>query len=259
MVSIDKSINRWITDSGAGCISVTSSLSINTDGFRYADSVAVFLGFDTSTTTKNHSDIFSNPRNLPTAITTILTYAQSMAYYHPLSQSPNFLAERLTSYLIGVDKIPFFKIVKDDYSKIKVKPYCNDKHSFINNIMSFIDVKNDIENAKLKRGVTAITENAFNRHINGSWDNVLSISIIDLLRPLEPKISIYYISIRIQRNRINKNATLESSYIINRVEYMVSPELIRTHAETLSNLVIVDVDEWINESSSCLNNRVYTT
>lgn len=259
MVNIGKNINRWMTDSGAGCISVTSSLSINTDGRRYADAAAVFLGFDTSTATENYSDIFSNPRNLPTAITTILAYAQSMAYYHPTSQSPNFLAERLTSYLIGVDKIPFFKIVKDDYSKIKVKHYDNDNISFINNVISFIDVKSDIEKAKLKREITAITENAFNRRINGTRDNLLSISIIDFLRPLEPKFLIYYISIRIECNSIGKHVISEPSYIINRVEYIVSPEIIYKYADTLSNLVIVDVDEWINESSSCLNNRVYTT
>ena len=72
MSNVRQLVNDWVAG-GVSLAATASTLAVNTWQAQYADTVGDFLGINTSASNAKGIEIFADPRNLPTAISSIMT------------------------------------------------------------------------------------------------------------------------------------------------------------------------------------------
>ncbi|KAB7692640.1 hypothetical protein GBN24_05845 [Plesiomonas shigelloides] len=248
MANVRQLVEQWMANTGVEYNSRSDAPYINTENAKYVSAVAVFLGVDTSSANAKGVDIFLVPENLPTAIATIMARAQSAADYHPAKQSPEVLAEKFPAYVVSLDKVPFFSLTMNDNVKLSIS--AKDYASLANQIVSSFGVVGQIDKKSLTIKVIEIAEKVLSQGAAENSGGLLIISSIDYTSPLEPKLYIYHALMNKQHAQLAKPSPLCLDVVVNRMEFAVLPELIRTYANTLSRLEKVSVKEWIYDSSS---------
>ncbi|WP_218574105.1 hypothetical protein [Plesiomonas shigelloides] len=250
MSNVRQLVNDWVA--GRVSLAATASMfAVNAEQAQYADTVGDFLGIDTSSPSAKGRDIFADPRNLPTAIATIMTHTQNKADFHPAVQTPEVVAVRFAGYITGMDNTPFFHLLTNDYVKQTFKS--KDYNQLIDQVVSLYDGVSESDKAKLKTKITDMAKSVFSQSHSEKWENLFSQATIDYSNPNEPKLYIFYTTLHMKHEKNGKSEVSEQEYTVNRVEYSVLPELIRTYADKLSALVKADVDDWMNDSSSPSN------
>lgn len=254
MANVRQLVEQWVANTGIEYNSIVDAPYINTENVKYANAVAVFLGVDTSSANAKGVDIFLEPENLPTAIATIIARAQSVADYHPAKQSPEVFAEKFPAYAVSLDKVPFFSLTMNDNVKLSIS--AKDYASLANQIVSSFGVVGQIDKKSLTIKVIEIAEKVLGQGSTESSGGLLIISSIDYTSPREPKLYIYHTIMNRQNTQFAKPSPLCLDVVVNRMEFAVLPELIRTYANTLSRLEKVSVKEWIYDSSSVGNQKL---
>lgn len=96
MSNVRQLVNDWVAG-GVSLAATASTLAVNTEQAQYADTVGDFLGINTSAPNAKGIEIFADPRNLPTAISSIMTHTQNKADFHPAVQTPEVVAQRFVT------------------------------------------------------------------------------------------------------------------------------------------------------------------
>ena len=213
------------------------------------NTAADFLGNDTSDPNAEGETIFSDPENLPTAIASILNHAQTQANFHPASDTPEHLATVFLDYIANVDQTPFFHIVKNEQTKqtYNSKNYNN----LIDSIVSLYDGINGEDKNAIKDSIANMAKDVFSSESREEWKNLFSQSTIVYSSDFKslPKLYIYYTTLHMKYEKKKAEVSIQE-YYVNRTEYTILPDLIKSYAKELSALNKTDIDDWIKRNSS---------
>ncbi|MCG8474993.1 MAG: hypothetical protein MI784_05910 [Cytophagales bacterium] len=217
--------------------------------------IAEFLGVNKADKKAQGEEIYTDPKNLPTAIASIMNKAQNRADFHPARQDAAKLSERYNDYIVEVDKTPFFHLERNDHTKNDFKSKNYDK--LIDQIVELYEGIKD--KSKLKDGLKNMAKRVFSSETSEEWKNLFSQSSIDFENPHSPKLFIYYTVLHMKHQKDGKSEINEQSYEVNQAVYSVLPQLIHDHAKTLAKLDVQDIEDWIEESTSPKNPSIGKT
>lgn len=247
MSDIKSLVQQWLSNETINTSRVTESQ------YQEANAVGDFLGNDTSDKNASGVDIFKDPRNLPTAIATIMTHTQNKANFHPATQSNEDVAKNYNAYINGLDGTPFFHLTENRKTKqsFKSKNY----NVLIEQIVSLYDGVSENDKIKIKDGVEKLAKSVFSQSSSEQWDNLFSQSTIDYSDPHRAKIFVYYTTLHM-KHQSGKSEVNEQDYTVNKACYIVLNDLISAYADNLAKLIKNDIDDWMKDSSTPADKNV---
>lgn len=206
-----------------------------------------FLGDDTSDPAAKGVEIYSDPRNLPTANASILGHTQNRANFHPASMTAEELLAAFKPYTIEIDKTPFFALKEDKSDEQKF--YSKDYNVLIDQVVSLYDGASSEDQSKLKNAIADMAKSVFGQERSEKWKNLFSQSTLDM-NSVPPTIMIYYTSLHMSHDSSGKSDVNEQSYIVKKTSYFVLTDLIVTYASQLAGLDKQSVDDWLTSGTS---------
>lgn len=207
-----------------------------------------FLGEDTSDPAAQGIQIYSETKNLPTAIASILNHSQDRANFHPASTPPEQLVAAFQTYVNEIDKNPFLHLLESSTDKQSF--YSKDYNLLIDQIVNLYKGISSQDLNELKDAITDMAKSVFGQERSEQWKNIFSQSTIDMSDLENPKFMVYYTSLHMVHNKNGKSDVSEQDYEVHRTSYIVLPDLIQAHADTLAKLDKKSVDDWLDSSTS---------
>lgn len=219
------------------------------DGSLSAGVGANFIGNDTSDPGAQGMNIYSDPKNLPTAVASILNHAQNRANFHPAAQTPEVVASSYTSYITEIDRVPFFSIQRNDRTQQQV--HTSNYDQLINNIVGLYDGVTQEDKDKIKNSITELAQSVFSKSSAEEWKNLFSQASLIYKSATDIRLYIYYTTLHMKRTQSGKDGVDDlQEYTVNRVEYKVLQDKIQAYAATLSNLDKKNIDDWMDNATS---------
>lgn len=243
MVKADD-VQRWLN----GKSPVNRRFVLKVEETTQANTGGVFLGKNESDPKATGKEIFDNPKNLPTAVSSILQHAQNRADFHPSFQEPIAVAEKFKDYLREVDKIPFLHLAMNDRVQKEYKEKNYDK--LIDEIVSLYDGFEQKDKLKLKESIRNIASSLLSSKDTKLYRDIFSQATIRKEDNKGYEVIIYYTNFAMERTEKKGEVRINQSYTVNRAIYNVLEASIKAHAEALSKLTKTDVEDWIKETST---------
>ena len=207
-----------------------------------------FLGEDTSDPAAKGAAIYAETDNLPTAVASILNHTQDRAQFHPANTPPEELATRFSGYVEEVDKTPFFHLLESENNKQAF--YSKDYNLLIDQVVNLYKGVTSEDLNQIKTAITDMAKSVFGQEKSEQWKNIFSQSSLDLSDLSNPKIMIYYTSLHMYHEKSGKSEVSQQDYEVRRTSYVILPDLIKAHADTLAKLDKKSVDDWLNASTT---------
>lgn len=207
-----------------------------------------FLGENKSDPAAEGKAIYTEKKNLPTAVASILNHVQNRADFHPAATPPEDLIKHFNAYVTEIDKTPFFHLVKHEFQKQKF--YSKDYHLLIDQIVSLYEGVSEEDTKKLRKSLEDMGKSVFGEERSERWQNLFSQSTLDLSKPEEPRIYVFYTSLHMKHDKSGKAEVTEQDYEVATTTYRVLPELIKAHADSLTKLDKRSVDDWMIDSTT---------
>lgn len=218
------------------------------DSNTAATSRPFFLGTDTSDPQASGKAIYTETQNLPTAIASILNHSQMRADFHPADTTPNKLAAAFTQYIREIDANPFFHLLTNESNKQTF--YSKDYNQLIDQIGHLYKGMKGEDVDKIKTSIADMAKSVFGQNESEQWKNLFSQSTIDLNNLENPTFLVYYTSLHMYHKKDGKSEVQEQDYEVRTTSYQILPDLIRAHADTLTQLDKRSIDDWLSESTS---------
>jgi len=237
-------VEAWIS----GALTTESRLQIIAESTA-ASTIANFLGTDQSDPGATGSNIYSDPKNLPTAVASILNRSQNKANFHPASQTPEVVAQRYADYITEIDRIPFMSLQKNDQHK---QAYNSSNYNvLIDNIVSLYDGVSQQDKNQIKESIANLAKSVFTETKSEVWTNLFSQATLNYVSATDIKLYIYYTTLYMRHEDKGKDGVSDhQEYTVNRVEYKVLTEMIGHYAQQLAKLDKKNIDDWTGESST---------
>lgn len=207
-----------------------------------------FLGQDTSDPDAKGVAIYSDTTNLPTAIASILNHSQTRAKFHPASTKPEDLAAAFAAYVTEIDGNPFFHLEtnENDRQVFNSKDY----NLLIDQVVNLYKGVSSEDLNQIKDAITDMAKSVFGQERSEQWKNIFSQSTIDMSDLQNPKFYLYYTSLHMLHQKSGKSDVSEQDYEVRTTTYLILPDLIKVHAQSLADLDKKSVDEWLSGSTS---------
>ncbi len=208
-----------------------------------------YLGKDDSDQNADHIAIYTDPRNLPTAVASIFNHAQNRAGFHPANTSADKLAVAFDSYVKEIDKTPFLHFVenKSDKQTFESKDY----NALIDRVVALYDGVSSEDKKKLKESLVDMAKSVFGQiKKSEDWKNMFSQATLDFTNYASPTFMLYYTSLYMFHSGTGKAEVSKQTFEVRATKYQVLPELIRVYAPKLAQLDNKSVDDWANDSTS---------
>lgn len=212
-----------------------------------ANAGANYLGEDSSENDAAGLDVYTDSKNLPTAVASILSHAQNRANFHPAKLSPEQLAVYFQDYVDEIDRVPFFGLLVNKKAKTNYKS--KDYNKLIDQIVSLYDGVSSEDKNGIKESVANMAKSVFSKESKEDWQNIFSQSTIDMSNPAQPRLLIYFTTLHMKYERKKAEVVLQE-FSVNRTEYAVLPDLISAHADKLLSIDKKRVSDWLGESTS---------
>ena len=208
---------------------------------------ANFLGTDNSDPGARGEQIYSDPKNLPTAVASIMNHSQKKAKFHPASDTPEEVARAYNEYIRQIDNTPFFHLQKNE----RTDQTYNSKNynKLIDQVVKLYDGITEADRNKIKNSIADMGKAVFGESSAEQWKNIFSQTTIDKVEEGYAKIYIYYTSLYMKHEE-GKSEVEVQKYSVNRAEYIVLDDIIRAYAEKLASLDKKNIDDWLDESST---------
>lgn len=238
-------VSLWLEQTAAA----TASSSNVGDITNSANTAANFLGIDTADPGATGEDIYSDPKNLTTAVASILNRAQNAANFHPASQTPEQVAQCYKEYIRQLDKVPFMLLTSNDQVK---QSYSSSNYDvLINNIVSLYEGVSQADKSQIKESITTLAKSVFAKSKSEVWSNLFSQSTLNYVSVFEIYFYVYYTTLHMRHEDKGKDGVSDfQEYTVNRAVYRVYPEKIHAYAKKLAILDTKNVDDWMDESTS---------
>jgi hypothetical protein len=213
-----------------------------------ATSRGTFLGQNTSDPEAQGEAIYSDTKNLPTAIASILNHSQARANFHPAGMPPEKLAEAFTAYVKEIDGNPFFHLLTNDEDKQAF--YSHDYNLLIDQVVNLYKGVTSEDLNQIKGAITDMAKSVFGQQKSEQWKNLFSQSSIDMTDLENPKFYLYYTALHMMHDKKGKSEVSEQDYEVRATTYLILPDLIRAHAKTLAGIDKKTVDDWLSGSTT---------
>lgn len=207
-----------------------------------------FLGQDTSDPDAKGTAIYTDTNNLPTAIASILNHSQTRANFHPANTPPEQLAAAFSAYVAEIDKNPFFHLETSESDKQSF--YSSDYNLLIDQVVNLYKGVSSEDINQIKDSITDMAKSVFGQEKSEQWKNLFSQSSIDMSDLYNPKFYLYYTSLHMFHEKSGKSEVKEQDYEVRTTTYLILPDLIKAHAETLAGLDKKSVDDWLDGATS---------
>lgn len=242
--TIREIVNAWVND-----VPKNNSPMIVLDDENSATCRADFFGDDNSDPAATGKEIYSNPDNLPTAVASIMNHNQKRADFHPSESDPVKLFKSFEGYVFQVDDCPFLHLVKSDLTKQSFES--SDYNKLIDGIIKLYDGIKAEDKEKMKEQIADLGRSVFNKSGSDVIKNLFSETTV-FMDDKEPMLYLYFTQLRMTYENPGafKPDVNKQSYTVNRAQYKILPELIRTYADTLAKLDKKNVDDWLTESTT---------
>ena len=241
-------VEAWL----AGSLTTESKVKVDVTSnaaSTSASTMANFLGTDESDPGATGTTIYSDPKNLPTAVACILNRGQNAADFHPASQTPEVVAERYARYITEIDRIPFMHLQKNDQHKQAYDS--SDYNVLIDNIVSLYDGVSQQDKNQIKESIANLAKSVFSQSKSEVWTNLFSQATLNYVSATDIKLYIYYTTLYMRHENKGKDGVSDhQEYTVNRVEYKILTEMIGQYAQQLAKLDKKNVDDWTGESST---------
>ncbi|MBX2829213.1 MAG: hypothetical protein KTR22_13690, partial [Flavobacteriaceae bacterium] len=191
--------------------------------------------------------VYTDSKNLPTAIASILSHAQNRANFHPARLTPEQLAVYFQDYISEIDSVPFFGLLKNVNSKSKYKS--KDYNKLIDQVVNLYDGVSAEDKNGIKNSIADMAKSVFSKESKEDWKNIFSQATIDLSNPSQPRLFIYYTTLHMKYERRKAEVKLQE-FSVNKTEYAILSELIAANAERLLSIDKKRVSDWLGESTS---------
>lgn len=213
-----------------------------------ATNKGIFLGQDTSDPNADGADIYTNSANLPTAIASILNHVQNRANFHPLSSSPEVLAQAFDRYVNELDAVPFFSL----HSSVNTKHsfYSSDYNILIDQLVDLYRGATEKDLVAIKDATVSMGKSVFGQKEAEDWKNLFSQSVINYSVSSAATVLVYYTSLHMFHGTDGKSEISRQDYEVRQAEYVVLPDMIKTYAKKLAALDKRKVDDWVKSESS---------
>jgi len=212
-----------------------------------ATAQANMLGTDKSDPDAEGTAIYTELKNLPTALASILNHVQELKNFHPANQTPEQLAVSFPNYVEGIDKTPFFALAQNEKSKNKLES--RNYNVLINQIVNLYDGISSGDKGAIKKSIADMGKAVFGRESSEQWKNIFSQSTLDLSDLNNPSLFVYYTTLYMKHEKGKAEINIQE-YTVNRTKYTILPDLIKANAKKLAKLDKKNIDDWLNGSAS---------
>lgn len=223
----------------------------NSQNKEYVVGGGVFLGVDTSAPDASKIEIFSDPKNLPTAISSLLGLAQNSANFHPGDPKKNTTSEDFSQYINKVDQSPFFSLT--DTARKEGTVSSKDYDSLIDSIV-------DVYKGVLSDSVEAITnsvenmaKNVFSQEQAEQSEDLFAQNVIAMSYNNDfgyPIVTIAYTHLHMETQKDGKSSVSSQSFLVTRSTYRVLDAKIHAYADILSGQDTQDVEDWLKSMNT---------
>jgi len=240
-ISVRQLVSDWINS--------PIPASVQTSSESKATARANMLGTDNSDPAASGEHIYTDPKNLGTAVASIMGRNQRVADFHPAFQAPEVLATKFEDYIRNVDKCPFLHLVKNDYVKHTFNS--KDYNVLIDAIVKLYEGITSEDMDKMKNSIAEMGKSIFSQEKAEDFKNLFSETTL-LLKKENSKLLIFHTTLHMKKEHkgLFKPDIEEQEYTVNRAEYIILPELMKTHAKALAALDKLSVDDWMTDSTS---------
>jgi hypothetical protein len=207
-----------------------------------------FLGQDTSDPEARGEDIYTETENLPTAMASILNHSQQRANFHPADTPPDLLAAAFTAYVREVDANPFLHLESSENDKQAF--WSSDYNLLIDQVVNLYKGVTSEDLNEIKTAIADMAKSVFGQSKSEQWKNIFSQSVFDMSDLENPKFYLYYTSLHMKHEKDGKSEVSEQDYEVRATSYLVLPELIKAHADSLAKLDRKSVDDWMSAATS---------
>ena len=207
---------------------------------------ANFLGIDNSDRLARGREIYADPKNLPTAVASIMNHAQRRAHFHPAEDTPEEVARTYNEYIRQIKLSPFFHFDKNE--QIEQTYQSKNYNKLIDDVVKLYDGITEADRNKLKQRIANMGKAEFGGSSGKQWKNIFSQATIHIEEQLA-KVYIYSTSLYMKHEEGKAEVKIQA-YTVTRREYIVLDGLIRAHAERLGELDSKIVEEWRDISST---------
>jgi hypothetical protein len=237
-----------------GWIHVMPKASV-TKSFTNEDEAATcranFIGENNSDPTAEGKEIYTDIKNLPTAIASIMNHNQLRANFHPSEEDPEMLFNSFKDYVREVDNCPFLHLTLHDSQKQSFES--SDYNKLIDQIIKLYDGVSAENKDKMKDSIADLGKSVFSNSGSDVLKNLFSETTVFIGDENgEPTLYLFFTQLHMvyESPGAFKPDVNKQSYSVARAQYTILPELIKANADSLQKLNKKDVDDWLNDSTS---------
>jgi len=244
------SIAEWI-DANHSSPSMLKAQASTTDR---ASCKALFLGLDNSDPNASGTDIFSNPKNLPIAVATILKYIQSRSDFYPDTQNAKIVTNTIKEHYRQLDKAPVLNLMDHSFTQ---KKFSNKNYQkIIDDFMTLFSDYSNEDKTKIRNTVRELIQTqSFDTGTN-TYKNAFYLIIVRNKNNQNPDICLYNTSFEMEVKAGQPQIKSDQDYTFVRTIYNVPSDMLARNAKPLSSLSKVTLDEWITSNSSPKNTAI---
>lgn len=221
---------------------------LRSDANTAATAAGNFLGKNDSDPNAQGIAIYKDPRNLPTAIASILNHTQNKAGFHPASIPADKLAAAFGSYVTEIDKTPFLHLVQNSSDKQKFES--SNYNALIDRVVGLYDGVSSQDKEKIKQSIVDMAKSVFTQTHSEDWKNLFAQSTLDFTDYGNPTFILYYTSLYMYHDKNGKSDVAKQEFEVRATKYQVLPEMIKAYAEKLVTLDVQSVDNWLSDNTS---------
>ncbi|MEO4006175.1 hypothetical protein [Flavobacterium sp. CAU 1735] len=246
----ETSIAEWIEAN----LSAPSMLKAQASGTERACCKALFLGSDDSDPNASGTEIFSNPKNLPVAVATILKLIQTRSDFYPDTQNANALFKAIEPYSHHLYTAPFLNLM--DGNSIQ-KDFVNKNYQkIIDDFMTLFSDYSNEDKIKIRNSVRELIQTqSFNAETN-TYKNKFVLIIIRNKTNQNADICFYSTSFDMEISAGQPHIKGNQDYTLAYTIYNLPTSNLQRVAQPLSRLPKTTVNEWIKSNSSPKNTAI---
>lgn len=208
---------------------------------------ATFLGTDTSDPAARGEAIYTDSKNLPTAVASILNNVQNKSGFHPATMSAEELLFRFGNYRAVIDETPFLSTEYDD--TVSSSYNTKDVNVLFDQLTSIYEGVDPAYLARIKESIVNTAKSVFGSEHRTAYINLFAQSTLNMISPANPRVMLYYTQLSM-RHESGKDEVSQQSYFVRRLSFFVLVDRIKEFAEELAALDRITIDDWLTDATT---------
>lgn len=207
-----------------------------------------YVGTDDSDLSATGASIYSDVKNIGSAMGSILCRVMKKAKFNPADSidNPN-LTKSFDAFVKALGSCPFLTF--SDLDRRAKSNKDSNYDGLINQVVGLYDGVSNADKSKLKDSIGDLAKSLINKKSAEETKEMLSVSTVDITTPTKPKLWVYHM--RIEMKKMDGKSVVEiQKFFVTKITYRVNQKLIQSMANTLQKLDQKNIDEWVTDITS---------